>query len=80
MINQLSKRSLMGNKRVKVVSENESGKNIKFHDNRLNLDMTDKQFIKRIENGEYANYHVRKINGVKYPASNPDSTRNNNLG
>ncbi|MGI2002420.1 DUF3892 domain-containing protein [Shewanella frigidimarina] len=70
----------MGNKRVKVIVENESGKNIKFHDNRLNLDMTDKQFIKRIESGEYANYHVRERDGVKYPASNPDPTKNNNLG
>ena len=42
--------------------------------------MSDKQFIKRIESGEYSNYHVRERGGVKYPATNPDSTKENNLG
>ncbi|WP_144207743.1 DUF3892 domain-containing protein [Shewanella donghaensis] len=70
----------MGNKRVKVIAESKTGKNIKFHDNRLNRNMTDKQFISRIEKGEYSNYHVRERDGVKYAATNPDATINNNLG
>ena len=35
---------------------------------------------KKIESGSYDNYHVRNINGVKTPVSNPDSKSGNNLG
>ena len=41
--------------------------------------MTRAGFVKKIEQGNYPNYHVRKINGVKTPVSNPDGTSNNNL-
>lgn len=69
----------MANKRVKVVSENNTGRNTKFHDNYSKQDMSRADFVRKIENGSYPNYHVRRINGVKTPASNPDSTKNNNL-
>jgi hypothetical protein len=42
--------------------------------------MTRGQFVREINNGNYENYHVRNINGIPTPVSNPDSTRNNNLG
>ena len=66
-------------KRVKVVKESDSGRNQRFHDNYTGQDMTRAQFVKKIENGQYDNYHVRKINDVKTPVSNPDETKNNNL-
>lgn len=69
----------MGNKRIKVIKETDSGRNTKFHDNRLDKDMTRKQFVDEIEKGNYSNYHVRTINDVKTPVSNPDATRDNNL-
>ncbi|HEN5655601.1 TPA: DUF3892 domain-containing protein, partial [Legionella pneumophila] len=43
--------------------------------------MTRAQFVKKIEGGQYNGvYHVRTINGVKTPVSNPDKDSNNNLG
>lgn len=41
--------------------------------------MTRNQFVKSINNGNYNNYHVRKINGIDTPVSNPDKSKNNNL-
>lgn len=66
-------------KRIKVTKESETGRNLKFKDNYTSQEMTDKQFVKKIEKGEYQNYHVREINGVKTPVSNPDGSKNNNL-
>ena len=67
-------------KRVKVISESESGRNQRFHDNFSGVDMSRAEFVRRIESGSYPNYHVRRINGVKTPASDPDSKTGNNLG
>lgn len=67
-------------KRVKVTSESNSGRNTMFHDNFTGADMTRAQFVREIRNGNYENYHVREINGIQTPVSNPDRTRNNNLG
>lgn len=67
-------------KRITVTRESESGRNEYFHDNYSNIDMTRNQFVAAIQNGEYQNYHVRNINGIDTPVSNPDKTRNNNLG
>lgn len=67
-------------KRISVKSESQTGRNELFHDNFKNRDMSRDQFVSRIKHGEYENYHVRKINGVETPASNPDKNRNNNLG
>lgn len=67
-------------KRVSVKLESETGRNERFHDNFKNRDMSRTQFVDRIKRGEYENYHVRTINGVETPVSNPDKNRNNNLG
>ncbi len=69
----------MVRKRVTVTKESNTGRNQQFHDNRTGADMTRPQFVKEIEQGNYPNYHVRKINGVKTPVSNPDETEGNNL-
>ncbi len=66
-------------KRVKVTQEN-NGRNEMFHDNFKGTDMTRQQFVQHIKDGDYPNYHIRNINGVETPVSNPDSKRNNNLG
>ncbi len=70
----------MANKRVKVTIESDSGRNQRFHDNRNGQDMSRPEFVRQIEQGKYPNYHVREINGVKTPVSNPDHSENNNLG
>jgi len=69
----------MARKRVTVTQENSTGRNQQFHDNYNGNNMSRTQFVNQIENGNYSNYHVRNINNVKTPVSNPDGTRNNNL-
>ncbi len=66
-------------KRVEVIQASETGRNERFHDNRTGADMTRAQFVQQIELGNYRNYHVRKINGIKTPASNPDGSEASNL-
>ncbi len=70
----------MARKRVRVTRQAESGRNLGFVDSRTGTQMSRTQFVKAIEQGKYPNYHVRKINGIKTPASNPDETPDNNLG
>lgn len=70
----------MANKRVTVNSESPTGRNLTFHDNVTGRNMNVKQFVRSIELGNYPNYHVREINGIKTPVSNPDNSTNNNLG
>lgn len=66
-------------KRVTVTNESDSGRNLKFHDNYTGKDMSRAQFVKEIKGGNYDNYHVRKINGLDTPVSNPDDKEGNNL-
>ena len=70
----------MARKRVSVTRETPSGRNQNFHDNRSGADMTRAGFVREIERGNYPNYHVREVNGVKTPVSNPDGKEGNNLG
>jgi len=69
-------------KRVKVTKENDTGRNTNFIDNYTKENMTIKEFINKIENNEnnyQDKYHIRNINGIKTPCSNPDGSINNNL-
>ena len=66
--------------RVKVTRETETGRNTNFQDTRTGKTMTRNQFVREIERGNYDNYHVRVINNIPTPASNPDSSTRNNLG
>lgn len=67
-------------KRIEVTEETESGRNKSFHDNHTGSDMTRAQFVREIERGNYPKYHIREINGIKTPVSNPDQSERNNLG
>ncbi len=69
----------MARKRITVTQENQTGRNQKFHDNYTGEDMSREQFVSKIKRGEYQNYHVRTINGVETPVSNPDQSEANNL-
>lgn len=66
-------------KSVKVTVESESGRNQKFHDTKSGKDMTRPEFVKEIKQGNFPDYHVRKVNGIPTPVSNPDSKEGNNL-
>lgn len=70
----------MRNPRVSVNSESDTGRNLTFHDNKTGRNMNANQFVKSIENGKYPDYHVRVIKGIPTPCSNPDKSKNNNLG
>ena len=66
----------MARSRFKVIKESSSGRNLKFRDNVTKKIMTRTEFVREIEKGKYKNYHVRVINGIKTPVSNPDPTSN----
>ena len=66
--------------RVSVTKESDTGRNQKFVDNKTNDEMTRAQFVKEIDAGKYPDYHVRIIDGVKTPASNPNNNDDDNLG
>ena len=67
-------------KRITVTSESDSGRNQRCRDNMSGHDMSRAELAARIETGQYPNYHIRVINGVKTPVSNPDRSEGNNLG
>jgi len=67
-------------KRITVTAQSRSGRNQRFKDNSRKQSMTLQTFVQKIETGKYPNYHIRKINGIKTPVSNPDKSTNNNLG
>lgn len=66
-------------KNIKVTSESDSGRNLKFYDPSKKRTMSRADFAQRIDHGEYPDYHTRKINGLKTPVSNPDGKEGNNL-
>ena len=67
-------------KRISVIKETNTGKNLQFKDNYTGQIMNKEIFVELIKEGKYENYHIRKVNGEEIPASNPDSSKNNNLG
>jgi hypothetical protein len=67
-------------KRISVTDESSSGRNRRFRDNGNGREMGRAELVRRIEGGEYPNYHVRVVNDVKTPVSNPDTSAKNNLG
>lgn len=67
-------------KRITTTEQSKTGRNLKFHDNFKNKNMTDKQFIEAIKKGKYPRYTVKKIHGKKTAVSKPDKSVNNNLG
>lgn len=66
-------------KSVITTSESESGRNLRFHDKKTGSNMSRQDFVKKIEQDKYPDYHVRKINNLKTPVSNPDGREGNNL-
>lgn len=69
----------MVKKRISVIKESKTGRNQQFKDNKTGEKMSRAKLVQKIEADKYQNYHVREINGVKTPVSNPDASKNNNL-
>ncbi|WP_055078747.1 hypothetical protein [Lagierella massiliensis] len=66
-------------KNVKVTRQSKSGRNLGFKNTSTGRYMNRQTFVKAIKAGNYKGYHVRKINGIDTPCSNPDKSANNNL-
>lgn len=66
-------------KRIVVAKEDSSGRNEEFQDNENGILMSREEFVEKIEQGSYPDYHIRDINGIKTPVSNPDTNECNNL-
>lgn len=67
-------------KTVRTTRETETGRNTSFKDIKTNKEMTRAGFVKEINKGNYPDYHIRKINEIDTPVSNPDKSEKNNLG
>lgn len=70
----------MPKKPVEVVRESDSGRNTRFRDTDTGREMSRPEFVKEIREGNYPGYHVRRVNDVPTPVSNPDGKDRNNLG
>lgn len=70
----------MARKQISVVEQDENGRNETFKIHGTNEVVSREELAERIQNGEFDDYHVREINGVKTPVSNPDGKEGNNLG
>ena len=66
-------------KPIIVKEKSTTGRNIKFQNKYTGESMTLLQFIGAIKNSQYTGYHLRKVNGVETPVSNPDNKKRNNL-
>lgn len=67
-------------KKIIVTKELDTGRNVKFLDKTSHNEMSRTNFVKKIKDGEYPGYHVRVVNNIPTPCSNPDRSTNNNLG
>ena len=65
--------------RLSVTKESNSGLNTRFRDNKTGQELTRCQVANEIQRGNYDGYHIRKVNGHRIIASNPDGNKNNNL-
>lgn len=59
--------------KVKVTKQSSTGRNEKFEISRADL-------VKQIKAGLLPGYHIRVINDIETPVSNPDKNKKNNLG
>ena len=67
-------------KRLEVTKESDSGRNLEFIDKITGEKFTRPKIVERIKKGDYSDYHIRKVNGLETPVSNPDGKEGNNLG
>lgn len=66
-------------KNIQVTQESESGRNNTFYDPDTKKTLSRSDFVKEIKQGKHPGYHLRNIDGIETPASNPDKSENNNL-
>jgi ribosome recycling factor len=69
----------MPKKTRKTIKENSTGGNKKFINLKNLTEEQRKTLVKKIENGEIDGYHIMKKGRKKWPRSNPDRSKKNNL-
>ena len=63
---------------IKVTKESPSGRNEQFQ-TAGGRDLSRTVLVREIKQGHHPNHHVRVVNGVETPASNPDESQKNSL-
>ena len=63
---------------IRVTRETSTGRNVGFRVNGSSMNRA--QTVRMIETNSNSGYHVRNINGIKTPVSNPSKNHRNNLG
>jgi hypothetical protein len=66
--------------KIVVTQQSDTGRNTRFKNTQTGEEKTRAQTVKDIEAGKLPGYHVREIDGVRTPVSNPDNSEKNNLG
>jgi hypothetical protein len=69
----------MANKKITVVRETSTGLNTVFSVPGQD-EVTRGRLATQVEAGRHPGYHVRRVDGVRIIASNPDGSTDNNLG
>ena len=70
---------MAGKSKITVTSESETGRNVRF--NVAGQGVVSRQtLVQQIRGGEHENCHVRIINGLATPVSNPNGNERDNLG
>lgn len=66
--------------RLNVVDESSTGLNRKFEDTATGDILSRGKVADKIEQGQYPGYHIMNKGGKRIPRSNPDKSKDNNLG
>jgi predicted SPOUT superfamily RNA methylase MTH1 len=69
---------MKGKSKITVTSESATGRNTRF-DVPGQGDTSRQALVQQIRHGDHPGYHVRVINGLATPVSNPDGSVGNNL-
>jgi hypothetical protein len=69
----------MSNNKITVTSESDTGRNTRFHVPGHG-EIPRQTLVQQIRAGEHEGYHVRVINRVATPVSNPNGNSDDNLG
>lgn len=65
--------------RLIVERESKTGLNTHLRDTKTDEVILRGEAVKRVNNGEYPDHHVAKVNGKNIVKSNPDKSKRNNL-
>lgn len=64
---------------LEVIKESSTGLNTRFRDTSTKEEMTRGEAARRVNKGDYPDYHVANYEGTKVIRSNPDRSKSNNL-